>query len=223
MVVAMVSAVAGGAFWYRNSTATAATAEACEAVTELNELRDDAQPIGDGETAALILGDSYAQGQYLADPKAEAWSTLVAAPLGWTVTVDAVGGTGLVNDGPCDGQSIEQRAAEIGPAPADIVVIEAGLNDPPDERLGEALRTTIASLAAERVIVIGPVDAPDRDFERASAIDQILAEVSADLDALYVSALLWDTLTFLDDGVHLDPAGHADYASRVVGALATFS
>lgn len=193
-------------------------AEQCEQVTRLNEQRGNAS-IGSGTSSVLILGDSYAQGQYLADPVDQAWSTLVAEPMDWTVTVDAVGGTGLVNEGPCGDQNFVQRAAQ-GRSDVDILVVQTGLNDPADDRLATNLAATIAEVDAATVIVIGPALAPARDAEAVQKVSNALRDAAVDAGAEFIDTTGWDGLTFLDDGVHLAPVGHERYAERVAFVLA---
>lgn len=213
----LVVAAGGAAWWYRDHRRSERLAAQCDEVTALNEERGD-EPVSHGDIEAVILGDSYAQGQYLDDPRAQAWSTLAAKRLGWTASVDAVGGTGLVSDGPCGNQSVEDRAADALTSRPDVVVVEAGLNDQPDADLGDALSGVAAAAGDAELIVVGPTTPPGYDADRAAAVDRALAAASTEVGAEYVSALDWD-LAYGPDGLHMTAAGHRAYAEDFTRAI----
>lgn len=215
----LVALVAGGAVIWRHHKADADRVAACRAVTSLNSERNDStQPVTTGGPVAVVLGDSYAQGQYLDVPRQKAWSTLVGKERGWTTFVDAVGGTGFSAPGPCGGQSFPERVAEVLAHEPQLVVIEGGLNElgqsPTVER--HAVQTTLEALArVPRVIVVGPPRTPGKGDPAAT--DALLRDETVKAGREYVSTI---TLAFplLDDDVHLTEEGHREFAQLVISA-----
>lgn len=109
----------------------------------------------------LILGDSYTEG-YGAEPETKGWAYLVGKPLGWTVTVNGVGGTGYVNPGPHDEGTYLTRLPTLAGRTFDLVVVQGGSNDRgvtyPD--FSAAVAKTIEAVRAEfpgaTVVLMGP-------------------------------------------------------------------
>lgn len=196
----------------------ARTADLCEAVTAQNVQRHDDSPVVTGGPVAVVLGDSYAQGAGLDDPRAS-WPTPLGQAHGWTTYVNAVGGTGFSNGGYCGGQDYRSRTAAVLAHRPDVVIVQGGLNDTDagawDERA--AVAGVLADLVAvPQVIVVGPVAAPSRPD--ADVVDEQMRAVTEQAGRRYVSALGWP-VPFSSDQLHMTPAGHPQFAQLVAAAL----
>lgn len=196
-----------------------ANAEGCEAVTAYLEENGAVQTVGDGPTRVTVLGDSYSAGDGLVTAggtRDERWVNVYAETAGATVTLDAVGMTGFVNGGFCGGQEYTSRAATLA-APADMVIVQGGVNDwqasPADVR-DAAADLLDAVPDGTPVVVVGPATTPERGA--LPDIDAALEDAAVEHGACYVSALDWD-LPMLPDGLHMTAAGHAEYAAHIAG------
>lgn len=100
--------------------------------------------------SVLIFGDSYTEG-YGAEPETKGWAYLVGRPLGWTVTVDGVGGTGYVNPGPKAEGTYLQRLPKLQGRSFDLVVMQGGSNDKdtPYPQLQQAVSRTLDAVRTE--------------------------------------------------------------------------
>lgn len=192
----------------------------CDDIRAYQQRYGQIETLGDGSGRIAVLGDSYAAGDALSD-RGTRWSDFLAQrATGDTVLLDAVPLTGYVNEGACGPNAFEDRIDRLVDTGADTLVIQGGLNDVSAEP--ESLRRSAAAVldaaeAVPRVVVVGPMDVPGRDGE--AAVDVVLAEEAAARGMTYVSALDWD-LPVGRDRIHLTPAGHAEYAERILDALA---
>ncbi len=159
----------------------------------------------------FVLGDSWAAGLH-ADPK-RALGQVAAARLRWTVTVDAVSGTGYVTDaGPRN--SYLARVARLDPAArADLVVVQGGSNDrdASHEELAAGARRTLRALGrrfpeAPRVM-LGPGPDPEPVTAEQRAVDDVLADVAEAEGLPYISMLRSDWIPAASDRM-LDPRNH---------------
>lgn len=191
----------------------------CDDIRAYQQRYGEIETLGEGSGRIAVLGDSYAAGDALSD-RGTRWSDFLAQRVtGDTVLLDAVPLTGYVNEGACGPNAFEDRIDRLVDTGADTLVIQGGLNDVSAEP--ESLRRSAAAVldaaeAVPRVVVVGPMDVPGRDGE--AAVDVALAEEAAARGMTYVSALDWD-LPVGRDRIHLTPAGHAEYAERILGAL----
>lgn len=109
----------------------------------------------------LIIGDSYTEG-YGAEPKTKGWAYLVGKPLGWTVTVNGVGGSGYVNPGTQSEGTYVQRLPSLAGRAFDLVVLQGGSNDTdtPVPVLQDAVSRTVDAVLTEfpgvAVVILGP-------------------------------------------------------------------
>lgn len=206
LVAALVvaAAVAGAWLWKRESK----QAVACEVVTADAEAGKAFVTIREPVRVA-VLGDSYTAGQWLENQR-DGWAFQVGD------LVAGVGGTGYVNGGFCGDGTYAERIAAVVDANPETLVIQGGLNDTGKD-VTDAADDLLAMVPDEvRVVVVGPVDAPERDDE--ADVDATLSTVAGQHGAEYVSALDWD-LPFLDDGLHLTEAGHLLFAENVTSHL----
>ncbi|MGN7257168.1 SGNH/GDSL hydrolase family protein [Arthrobacter sp. SAFR-023] len=166
-----------------------------------------------------MLGDSYAAGEHLADPAA-GWVSKVASSKKWAVGVDAIGGTGFLNGGPCLTHNFSSRIGSVVESKPDILIIQGGLNDhgrAPESEAQAVTKVLNQAKVIKTVIVIGPADVPKVTDEAPT--DEALKDATVTAGRTYISALGWDDLTFIEDGLHLTQEGHAAYASHVAVAL----
>lgn len=178
-----------------------------------------AQVSGTGEDL-LVIGDSYSAGLGLGDPSAS-WPSRLPG----TVHVAGFSGSGFSRSAsPCGEVSFAARAAgAVREAGASLVVVQGGLNDVDQTptAITAGFERLMGALAGRTVVVVGPVSAPAR-AGRVPAVDALLARLSASHGATYVSTTGLD-LPYLEDRLHLTPAGHeafGEYVARRVAATA---
>lgn len=164
----------------------------------------------------VVIGDSYAAGLGLARP-ATSWPSRLPG----RVQVVAFSGSGFSpRASDCVGVSFAQRAPAALRGGADLVVVEGGLNDydQPAAEIRSGFRRLAAELAGHRVVVVGPPAAPSR-AGAVPRVDALLAALAERAGFGYVrtSDLV---LTYLDDGLHLTPAGHRAFGDRVAALVA---
>lgn len=202
---------------YRLNQDAAALALACDSVTSLNVDTASRRAEAAGASPKIaVLGDSYAQGQHLADPL-RAFPYELATQLDATVTVDAIGGTGYVRGGPCGGQELGTRLERVLARDPEILVIEAGINDAAVEGLSYAANVLYDRVEQDapyvRVVVIGPfapVGGPDVNLASASI------EAAAESHGYeFVDPRSWD-FPVLEDGLHPTREGHQIIGHRLV-------
>ena len=191
---------------------------ACTAVRDLNNARNDATPVSDGKRVAVILGDSYAQGQWLDDARNDAWSTLLGQQEKWKTFVNGSGGSGFAFAGPCGDQAFGQRVDAVLAHDPSVVIVEGGVNDLPGTVAAPAKKLLEALANVKTVIVIGPVAAPGFDADNVSAVDKELSAVVEATGRTYVSMVGAD-VEIGPDHRHMTAAGHAQYAKIVAAAI----
>ncbi len=163
----------------------------------------------------FVIGDSYAAGFGL-DRPATGWPSRLPG----RVQVGAFSGSGFSAEaGDCVGVSFAERAPASLRGGDDLVVVEGGLND--YDQPAAAIRAGFDRLAGElaglRVLVVGPPTAPSR-AGAVPRVDALLARLAERAGFGYVrtSGL---ALRYLDDGLHLTPAGHRAFGDLVADAL----
>jgi len=164
----------------------------------------------------VVIGDSYSAGLGLSRP-AESWPSRLAGE----VHVAGFSGSGFSRGAStCRGVSFATRAPAAVRGGADLVVVEGGLNDydQPDAEIRAGFERLMDALEGRRVVVVGPPMAPSR-AAAVPHVDRLLAGLAASYDVGYVPTSGLD-LTYLDDGLHLTPAGHRAFGDAVVSALA---
>ena len=120
---------------------------------------------------------------------------------------------------PCAGSWFGTRAVRAVRQGADLVVVEGGLNDV--DQTAAAVRDgftrVMRAVQGPPVVVIGPAAAPARE-DGARRVDTQLAALAREAGAAYVSTVGLD-LPYLDDGLHLTPAGHRELGDFVAESL----
>ncbi|MDO5743504.1 MAG: SGNH/GDSL hydrolase family protein [Micrococcaceae bacterium] len=192
----------------------------CEAIKRTINSQGSVVTLGEGSQTVAILGDSYAAGDYLDSP-ADGWVGQLADAKDWAVQVDAIGGTGFINGGPCLTHKFGARVDSILATDPDVVLIEGGLNDHgrPSEALAAAVSALLDDFAAvPSIIVVGPTNAPAITDDEA--VDTAMRQAVESKGRTYVSAYDWE-LEFLPDGIHMTKDSHARYASKLGAAVPT--
>lgn len=161
-----------------------------------------------GTPGTVVLGDSYAAGDWL-DDRTQGWAYAVAAD------VAGVGMTGYTNGGYCGDASFSDRLDAVTALHPQTLIIQGGLNDSDAspvniERAANDLLDGVEGI--HTVVLVGPTNAPAK--ENLVKVDEALAAAAEDHQREYISALGWE-LEFLPDRLHLAPAGHAAFADLV--------
>jgi acyl-CoA thioesterase-1 len=165
----------------------------------------------------VVIGDSYSVG--LGVRPLQSWPVRLPG----RVHVDGYSGSGFsAGASPCGPEvSYAARAARaVAGRPDALVVVEGGLNDwgASDAEISAGFEDLMRVLAGRDVLVVGPPPAPTRAGEVAR-VDAVLQRMSTAFGAAYVSMADAD-LPYLDDRLHLTPAGHLAFGDRVAAALA---
>jgi len=177
-----------------------------------------AQVTGDGRRV-VVIGDSWAVGLGL-DRPVGSWPSRLAG----AVHVAGFSGSGFsAHASACSRVAFADRAPRAMRRGADLVVVEGGLNDydQPDADIRAGFARLMRELRGHRVVVVGPATAPSR-ARAVPHVDALLASLSQRYDVAYVSTTSLD-LPYLDDRLHLTPAGHAQFGDYVASRLATLA
>jgi acyl-CoA thioesterase-1 len=194
--------------------ATGADAERCAKLSLQSQVRER-MVTGHGRRV-VVIGDSYSVGLGLRDPE-RSWPSRLPG----RVQVYGFSGSGFSrHSSPCPDVSYVERVSRALRDPTDLVVVEGGLNDTdqPEADLRAGFRALMARLTGERVLVVGPPLAPAR-ATGAQRVDTVLREESAHAGVAYLS-MTDRYLPYLDDHLHLTPAGHRAFGSIVADAIA---
>jgi acyl-CoA thioesterase-1 len=168
------------------------------------------QVTGSGERV-VVIGDSWSAGLGLDHP-VQSWPSRLPG----RVHVAGFSGSGFsAKASPCGRVSFADRAPAALRGGADLVVIEGGLNDFDLSRaeIKAGFVRTIRAAAAYPTVVVGPASAPARE-DAVPRIDRLLSHLSATYGVPYVSTADLD-LSYLDDRLHLTPAGHRAFGDAV--------
>lgn len=219
-VVAIGAVGAASLLGWRAMRAEASRAETCAEIQQFQDRFAYDGPLvsGDGETVS-VLGDSYSEGWLLEGGPADAWPAAFGVSTDATVYVESFSGTGLTGSTYCAGEEFATRVDAVNAASPDAVIIQTGLNDlgAEDEEIAEDLRDVASRLDAERIVVVGPPLAPQRNADDVRRVDAVLAETAAAIDADYVSLIDLD-LPYQEDELHTDSDGHDMIAAAVASA-----
>lgn len=197
----------------------------------------DSEPPGfaGDRSIAVFIGDSYTQGVG-ATTDEQRWSSLLAAQEGWVETNLGRGGTGYVATAGSAGCGLSYCPNYVQMIPAaldsdpNIVVVAGGQNDlplygaQPEAVLAQIEATFLALRGAfpHATIVAVGLSVPGEAGEGTRALDAAVRKAAESVDAIFVTLLDPPALTaemVQPDGVHVDDAGHAAIAARVVQSL----
>jgi len=184
---------------------------------------------------AVFLGDSYTQGTG-SSAVTKRWAALVSAKMGWAEDNLGRGGTGYVATSDINGCGLSfcpNIPAMVDSAVAEkpsIVVVAGGqndfttfINDPAKVKAAISLtfRTLREKLPDATIIAVGP-STPWGVGGPAVGLDQAVQAAAGDVKAKYVSLIepnVIDPSMVIADKAHVNDAGHAAIAERVIAAL----
>ena len=182
----------------------------------------------------LFVGASYTAGVG-AQPPTNGYAYLAARAMGWDARVDAIPGTGYLNQGPPVGGQLKDNSfptrlahLPITPVP-NILVLQGGRNDVgyPPAILQAAVQRTIGIVrqrfSKTRIVLLGPIPAslpPDRGELNVAHVLREAAR-SGGVDFIDPISEGWVTieneLGFRGNvPAHPDNAGYAYFAKRLV-------
>ncbi len=214
LFVALVTAVLAV---YVGARARGTEGSRCERFAAASVQREQAVS-GSGDRV-LVIGDSYSAGLGL-DAIGSSWPSRLAG----RVHVAGFSGSGFSRHASgCSDVSFATRGREAITAGTSLVVVEGGLNDfdQPSADIRAGFERLMRSLDGHRVVVVGPPSAPSR-ATAVPRVDAQLAALSAEYGVAYVPTSGWD-LPYLDDRLHLTPAGHRQFGDGVADAIAALS
>jgi lysophospholipase L1-like esterase len=190
-----------------------------------NEQNAEAAPTRSGTPGGqvvAVVGDSFTTGFGLEDPSKGIGGELGEAS-GWDVHLLGFGGSGYAAGSPCGGHEFSTRLGGI-PTLSDVVIIQGGLNDVREEKLGElpgvvsaTIREAERRAPAARIVLVGPTVVPYFDAAATREADSILATAATVEGVQFISTLVWAPTTV--DGVHPDEQSAAAYARRIIAAV----
>ena len=171
--------------------------------------------VGSGERV-VVVGDSWSAGLGLDDP-GQSWPSRLPG----RIHVAGFSGTGFSEHAsPCGQVSFADRAPAALKGGADLVIVEGGLNDYDHSRreIKAGFARVMQAAAPYRTVVVGPATAPAR-AARVPRVDRLLAHLSQKYGVPYVSTVDLK-LPYLDDRLHLTPAGHREFGDAVAERIA---
>ena len=186
----------------------------CEQFAAASERRAS-MVTGSGERV-VVIGDSWSAGLGL-DRPVGSWPSRLPG----RVHVAGFSGSGFsAHASPCGRVSFADRAPAALRGGADLVVVEGGLNDYDRSRaeIKAGLARVLNAAAAYDVVVVGPALAPAR-AAKVPRVDRLLRRFTHKLGVPYVSTIDLD-LPYLDDRLHLTPAGHVEFGDAVADRIA---
>jgi lysophospholipase L1-like esterase len=201
----------------------------------MRALAADAPVTGPVHPVAVFLGDSYTQGVGASVPSRR-WTTLVSKAAGWREENLGRGGTGYLATADVNGcglqfcPNFEQMVRNAIDEDPDVVVVSGGQNDFsawPGRSAGvraaidDVYRRLRRALPTAEIFAVGPsttgtVEGPVVEMDAA------VRAAARKEHAHYVSLTDPDVITpsmVLKDGGHVDDAGHAAIARRVLAAV----
>jgi lysophospholipase L1-like esterase len=196
----------------------------CAALTRLTDSTAAERTVlaaNESGPTAVFLGDSYTQGVGLTDIRDD-YAYVTAHALRWRPVLNAAGGTGYVNGGPCRGEQFSARVPQVVAARPATVVIQGGLDDykvPPAEITDAATRLYAQlhkALPRTRLLVVGPHRVPKVSNVQPAA--EALRTATSRAHVAYIDTSSWP-LSFEKDGIHLSVAGHKTYGLRLAAAI----
>jgi len=194
--------------------ATGVDAERCGRLAMQSQVRE--RLVTGHGPRIVVIGDSYSVGLGLRDP-ATSWPSRLPG----RVDVYGFSGSGFsAHASGCPHVEYADRAPYALGEGADLVVVEGGLNDTdqPDSAVRSGFRSLISELGGRPVIVVGPPPAPLR-ADGARHVDALLREECARAGVRYLS-MVDRSFPYLDDDLHLTPAGHQAFGSIVAAVVA---
>ena len=173
---------------------------------------------GSGERV-LVIGDSWSVGLGQ-DDLVDSW----AAQLPGEVHVAGFSGSGFsAHASLCGRVSFHDRARAALASRPSLVVVEGGLNDydQTTAAIDRGFRSLMTALAGQRVVVVGPADAPLRSHA-VPRVEAQLRRLAAEYAVPYVRTSDLD-LAYLEDRLHLTTDGHREFGDTVADRIAALT
>jgi acyl-CoA thioesterase I len=186
------------------------------------------------EVRAYFLGDSLMSGDGVV-PRRAVMAEVAAQALGWSVEVDAWGGTGYTTTGRSPDYLTRLRLPGALSGRYDVVVLEGGTNDAHVGSSPSEVRRAVRHVVEEvqrrqpqaRVVLVGAYDPPGVHDLRRAVADAAVRDEARALGLPFLSPLSgrWhagqDPAVFLSpDGLHPDEDGYAVMGARLAEGLA---
>lgn len=183
---------------------------------------------------AYFFGDSIMAGTG-AQPRRPVMARVAAARLGWSVEVDAWGGTGYTTTGRSPGYLQRLRRPSAMAGRYDVVLLEGGTNDArvgsPPAQVRLAVHAVVAEVRRRQphaqIVLMGAYDPPGVVDPRRAVVDTAIEDVARELGLPFFSPLSagWHAHQppdrFLDDdGLHPTDWGYGVMGGRLATALA---
>lgn len=180
------------------------------------------------QPSSLWVGDSYTAGTGASD-QAHAESCLTAAAMGWVCNVDAEGGTGFTANGHVNSRTFrplpKRLAGDREQYLADVILVDAGRNDPSTSATVTAARRYLTALRTARpqarLVLIDPYFMRSTS-EPNPALDAFYRSEAAQLHAVVIDPIGegWINhrsahLVISADHLHPNPAGHRYIAAHL--------
>ena len=213
VVLLTLLAVLGASFYYAAHARGAGTTQ-CERFASASDLRAK-QVTGSGERV-VVIGDSWSAGLGL-DRPVQSWPSRLSG----RIHVAGFSGSGFsAHASRCGRVSFADRAPGALEGGADLVVVEGGLNDFDRSRaeIRAGFARVMRSASSYRVVVVGPATAPAR-AGAVPRVDRLLRHLSGKYGVPYVSTVDLE-LPYLDDRLHMTPAGHREFGDAVAERIA---
>jgi acyl-CoA thioesterase-1 len=185
---------------------------------EAASVKRGAAVTGSGERV-VVVGDSWSAGLGLDQP-VRSWPSRLPG----RVHVAGFSGSGFsAKASECGRVSFGDRAPAALKGGADLVIVEGGLNDYDRGRaeIKAGFARVMASTTPYRTVVVGPASAPAR-AGKVPRVDRLLAHLSKKYGVAYVSMVDLQ-LPYLDDRLHMTPAGHVTFGDTVAARIAALS
>ncbi len=180
------------------------------------EARERAALVTGEGSRVLVIGDSWSVGLGQ-DDLGLSWPRQLPGE----VHVAGFSGSGFsARASRCGRVSFHDRARSAVAARPHLVVIEGGLNDhdQPSAAIEAGFRALMADLAGQRLVVVGPADAPARS-RAVPRVEALLVALSTEYGIPYVATSDLD-LAYLSDDLHLTDAGHRAFGAAVAERVA---
>lgn len=186
------------------------------------------------QVRAYFFGDSLMAGTG-ASPRRPVMARVAAARLGWSVDVDAWGGTGYTTTGRSPGYLERLRRPGALRGTYDVVLLEGGTNDARVRSSPRQVQAAVRELVAHvqerqpqaQVVLMGAYDPPPpgRVDPHRSTVDRAIEQVAGQLGLPFFSPISggWTTgqpASFLDaDRLHPSTRGYGVMGSRLAEEL----
>ncbi len=212
VVLLTLVTVLAGSFYYA-AHARGAERSRCDRFATASEKRAG-MVTGSGDRV-VVIGDSWSAGLGL-DRPVQSWPSRLPG----RIHVAGFSGSGFSEHAsPCHDVSFADRAPAALKGGADLVVLEGGLNDFDHSRaeIKAGFARVMRAASAYRVVVVGPATAPSR-ASAVPRVDRLLRHFSDKYGVPYVSTVDLE-LSYLDDRLHLTPAGHRAFGDAVADRI----